>query len=1093
MTGPTTGLLIANRGEIAIRIARAAAALSIRSVAIFSEDDAHSLHVRRADTARQLHGRGPAAYLDMRRILDMAVDTGCSAIHPGYGFLSENAEFARLCEQRGIVFVGPRADALALFGDKGQARALAASCGVPVPHGTAGGASLREVEAFFATLPEGGAAMIKAVAGGGGRGMRVVCAKQDIARAYASCASEAQAAFGQSALYVEELIGPARHIEVQVIGDHTGAVVSLGERECSLQRRHQKLIEIAPSPGLGAGVRAALTEAALGLARQAAFDNLGTFEFLVRGDGSFAFIEANPRLQVEHTVTEAVTGVDLVASQIRIALGETIAALGLDQAAARGTQGMALQMRVNMETVAESGEVTPSGGTLRVFEPASGPGVRVDSFGYAGYATSPAFDSLLAKVIVHTPSAQFADLIALAARALRETRIEGLHTNIPLLQAVLRHPDVLADRVHTGFIEDEMATLARASIAFQPLPFDSDGVRAGGDAVTESIPPGTVALRAPMGGRIVSLEVAAGQAVHAGQPVAVIEAMKAELVIRAGTAGLIHAVTAVAEDIVSAGQTLLFIAPGAVSLAEANTVAAQDPDAIRPDLAEMLARRAALQDAARPEATARRRASGQRTARENLAAMCDPGSFLEYGDFAIAAQRGRRSLEELRRISPADGLVAGIGTVNAAWFGDQAARCMALAYDYTVLAGTQGIVSHKKLDRMLQLAGQWRLPVVLFAEGGGGRPGDTDHVGVTGLDSTSFLNYARLNGRVPLVGIVSGRCFAGNAALLGCSDVIIATANASIGMAGPAMIEGGGLGVHAPDDIGPARVQSPNGVIDILVPDEAAAVAAARQYLGYFQGNAPRWNSPDPRALRHLVPERRLRSYDMRAVIAGIADLESVLELRAGFAAGMITALIRVEGRPLGVIANNPMHLGGAIDADAADKAARFMQLCDAFGLPILSLCDTPGFMVGPDAERTALVRHVARMFVNAGSLTVPVLTVITRKGYGLGAMAMGAGSFHAPVFTVAWPSGELGGMGLEGAVRLAYRSELAAIADPAERQAEFDRRVAQAYERGKALNVASFLEIDTVIDPAETRTWISGALRAAPSERRAGARIDSW
>jgi acetyl-CoA carboxylase carboxyltransferase component len=366
-------------------------------------------------------------------------------------------------------------------------------------------------------------------------------------------------------------------------------------------------------------------------------------------------------------------------------------------------------------------------------------------------------------------------------------------------------------------------------------------------------------------------------------------------------------------------------------------------------------------------------------------------------------------------------------------------------------------------------------------------------MGVTGLDSTSFLHYAKLNGKVPLVGIVSGRCFAGNAALLGCSDVIIATANAAIGMAGPAMIEGGGLGVFAPDEVGPVSVQSPNGVIDILVPDEAAAIDAARRYLGYFQGALPGWSDPDPLVLRHIVPERRLRSYDMRAVVSGLADVGTVLELRAGFAAGMITALVRVQGRALGVIANNPVHLGGAIDADAADKAARFMQLCDAFGLPILFLCDTPGFMVGPEAERTALVRHVSRMFINAGHLQVPVLTIITRKAYGLGAMAMGAGSFHAPVFTVAWPTGELGGMGLEGAVRLAYRRELDAIADPAARQAEFERRVAESYERGKALNIASYLEIDTVIDPADTRRWIIGALRATPIARRMSARIDSW
>jgi acetyl-CoA carboxylase carboxyltransferase component len=439
-------------------------------------------------------------------------------------------------------------------------------------------------------------------------------------------------------------------------------------------------------------------------------------------------------------------------------------------------------------------------------------------------------------------------------------------------------------------------------------------------------------------------------------------------------------------------------------------------------------------------------------------------------------------MEELIDKTPADGLVAGVGDVNGR-------PAVVLAYDYTVLAGTQGAMNHYKKDRMLELAERRRLPVVLFAEGGGGRPGDTDTTSISGLDTMAFHLFARLSGQVPLVGIASGRCFAGNAALLGCCDVVIATGDANIGMGGPAMIEGGGLGVYAPEEVGPMSVQVPNGVVDVPVADEAEAVRVAKRYLAYFQGRLEDWDSADQEALRDLVPQDRKRAYDVREVIGTIADSGSVLELRRAFGAGIVTALARIEGMPVGVVANSPAHLGGAIDADGADKASRFMKLCDAFGLPLVSLCDTPGFMVGPDAEQTATVRHFSRMFVTGANLSVPLITVILRKAYGLGAQAMAGGSLKVPVATVAWPTGELGGMGLEGAVRLGYRRELAEAEDPG---ALFDELVARSYERGKALSAATVYEIDDVIDPADTRHWIVTALRDVPRrERRIP--LDTW
>jgi acetyl/propionyl-CoA carboxylase alpha subunit/acetyl-CoA carboxylase carboxyltransferase component len=1102
-----TKLLIANRGEIAIRIAQAAAELGIATVAVYSDDDAQSLHVRRADQAVALGSAGPAAYLDGARIVAMARETGCDAVHPGVGFLSENAAFGRACLEAGLVFVGPRPETLELFGDKVAAKRFAADCDAPILPGTQHATSLAEAHEVLRGQGPGGAIMIKAVAGGGGRGVRAVTSPGALDEAYARCRSEAQAAFGNPDVYVERLLARARHIEVQIVGDGTRGV-ALFDRECTLQRRHQKLIEIAPSPSLSWELRGAIIAAACRLAEAAAYAGLGTFEFLVELDpagepvGLF-FLETNPRLQVEHTVTEEVLGLDLVQIQLAIAGGRTLSDLGL-AGGVPSPAGYALQLRINMETMDARGAVTPTGGTLTAFELPFGAGIRVDTFGYTGYQTTTAFDSLLAKLIVHTRGPDVADVVRKAQHALSQFRIDGVATNIAFLQALLHHPDVLANRVTTRFVEDHAAQLVLAAAPppeVSSVPAGSPGLPGQGPGAPRPVrmvppaPPGTWPIVAPMQSKVVMVSVGDSDPVRPGQPVAIVEAMKMEIVVTADDGGIVRAIAVRPGDIVMPGDPLVFLEPAALAAGAAHTEDAADPDAIRPDLAEVQARHAIGLDAARPAAVARRHDTGHRTARENVAAFVDPGSFTEYGALALAAQRRRRGIEDLIEATPADGLITGVGTVNAQLFGPAATRCMVAAYDYTVLAGTQGYMNHKKLDRMLGLAHERRLPVALFAEGGGGRPGDTDAFGI-GLDVPTFAEFARLSGLVPVVGITSGRCFAGNAALLGCCDVIIATADSSIGMGGPAMIEGGGLGRYAPDDVGPARVQAPNGVIDVLVASEIEAAHVARRYLSYFQGATTDWQCSDQRLLRHAIPDNRLRAYDVRAVIRDLADTGSVLELRAAFGAGMITALARIEGRPLGIIANNPHHLGGAIDAPAADKAARFVQLCDAFDVPILALCDTPGFMVGPEAEKTALVRHTSRMFVTAASITVPYATVILRKAYGLGAIAMAAGDFHGCVFTIAWPTGELGSMGFEGAVKLGYRKELDAIADPAERRAYYDQMVARYYQEGKAINAASYVEIDEVIDPAETRRWIAAGLTSVSApERRSRKRpcIDPW
>ncbi|MBV8616745.1 MAG: ATP-grasp domain-containing protein [Acetobacteraceae bacterium] len=1080
-----TRLLVANRGEVAIRVARACAELGIRSVALFSEDDARSLHVRRADEAKPLRGAGARAYLDVEQVVALAREAGCEAVYPGYGFLAESATLARACAAARLVFVGPAPDTLALFGDKARARELARSCGVPVPRGTFGPTSLEEARSFLAGLGGGGALVVKALAGGGGRGMRVVSSDTDLAEAFARCRSEAEAAFGCGELYVEELVERARHIEVQIVGDGSGEVAHFGERECSIQRRHQKLVEVAPSPALAPAVRGHLCDAAVRMAESVRYRGLGTFEFLLDAAAPhrFAFIEANARLQVEHTVTEEVYGVDLVQTQLRIASGETLAVLGLRQPDIAPPRGFAIQLRVNMETMRPDGTALPSGGTIARYEPPSGPGVRVDGFGYAGYRTVSSFDSLLAKLIVHAPSAQYADAISRARRAVGEFRIEGVATNLGFLAALLDHPDLATGAVTTRWLDERAGELAEATAGRSIDPFFVEAEPIAQATAEASGPPGTVAVAAPMQGSVVSLAVREGDLVAPGKTVAVLEAMKMEHLVAAGVAGVVRLVATTPGAVLTQGEPLVFIEPREMAAVDEAETEEADLDAIRSDLAESIARHALTLDAARGEAIRRRRKAGGRTVRENIADLCDSGSFTEYGALTFAAQRTRRTTEELMRTTPADGLVAGIGTVNAATFGEERASTVVVAYDYMVLAGTQGTMNHKKQDRVFRLAKEFRRPLVLFAEGGGARPGDTDKQLTTAasLDIPTFHHFAGLSGLVPLIGIVHGRCFAGNAALLGCCDVIIATESTSLGMGGPAMIEGGGLGVFKPEEVGPVSVQAPNGVIDALVRDEAEGVAVAKQYLAYFQGPVGEWSCPDQRLLRRSIPENRLRVYDVRAVVHTLADTGSVLELRPAFGLGMITAFIRIEGRPMGLIANNPMHLAGAIDADAADKAARFVQLCDAYDIPVLSLCDTPGFMVGPEAERSAQVRRVCRMFVVGASLTVPFFTVVLRKGYGLGAQAMAGGSFHAPWFTVSWPTGEFGGMGLEGAVRLAYRNELAAIADPVERDALYRRHVEELYQRGKAIHVASMLEIDDVIDPAETRRWIMRGLRTAP------------
>ena len=565
------------------------------------------------------------------------------------------------------------------------------------------------------------------------------------------------------------------------------------------------------------------------------------------------------------------------------------------------------------------------------------------------------------------------------------------------MKNVLINKDFKNNKVHTNFFADNLKSLTnlqnhadltdikrsiqkdkskRGKIEdLDPLAVLDHG-KSGGVFIDQSenilelrqqdIQAGYESVDAPMQGMIVKFDVKVGDSVWEGRTLGIMEAMKMEHEIVSQVSGIVEDITVSEQDTVFEGHSLMKIRLAEVKKQISLKNEEFDLDWIRPDLREALDRKEASHDINRPEAVKKRHGTGHRTARENIEHLCDEGSFLEYGSVVMAAQRRRRSEEDLIKNTTGDGMVCGLGHVNGDLFPETSSRVMAMSYDYMVLAGTQGKMNHAKKDRMFEIAEQNELPTILFAEGGGGRPGDTDTSGVAGLDCLAFTYFAQLSGLVPIIGITTGRCFAGNAVLLGCCDVIIATEDSNIGVGGPAMIEGGGLGVFTPDEVGPMDVQVPNGVVDIAVKDEAEAVEVAKKYLSYFQGPLKKWKEPDSRKLRFAVPENRLRYYDMRDIIEGIADIDSVLEIRKDWAPGIITSFIRIEGKPVGIVANNPGHLSGAIDSPGADKGSRFIQLCDAFDIPILSLIDCPGIMVGPESEKSALIRHAARMFVGA-------------------------------------------------------------------------------------------------------------------------------
>ncbi|WP_164659667.1 carboxyl transferase domain-containing protein [Tropicibacter sp. Alg240-R139] len=1067
-------LLIANRGEIAIRIARTAAQMGISVVAVHTPDDARCLHVKHGDEACELPGAGAAGYMDIDALIAVAVKTGCDAVHPGYGLLSERADLARACDEAGLVFVGPTPTTLEDMGDKLRAREVAQSLDVPVPRGDGPFTTVEEVKAFLDQVD--GPIMLKAVHGGGGRGMRRVETPEQLAKAFQQAQAEAASGSGMAEIYAEEYLTNQRHIEVQVLGDGQ-AVTQLWDRDCTLQQRNQKVVELAPALGLAENLRKQMIKASLALVGATKLRGVATVEFLVNAQsGAFRFIETNPRIQVEHTVTEAITGFDLVELQLRLANGEALEHIDPQLLNPAAPLGAAIQLRVNTQTVQADGTALPVTGTLERFQMPGGQGVRVETHGYAGYTTNSGFDPMLAKIIVHAGRDDLTKLLQRADRALSEVEITGVDTNLFHLRSILSAPAVQRWDVSTQFLDGFSGGETRPNRVFQeqketPKPTEAK----------VSVPGGCVGVAAPIQALVSDVLISPGDTVRAGQELFIIEAMKMQHAIAAPQSGWIEDISTAKGETVPIGAMLCVLrAVGGVQ----NTLEVEfdvDPGSPRADLSTLKDRLALTLDAARPKAVERRRARGQATTRENVDRLCEGGEFHEYGQLVIAAQRKKLGVDALIKSSPADGIVTGLGTVNAGQFDAAKGQVAILAYDSTVMAGTQGVFGHRKTDRLLEKASELGLASIFLTEGGGGRPNDDDFAGTMhcALDVKTFSDYAGLRGWGPKIAVNSGFCFAGNAALFGAGDIRIAARNSWIGLGGPAMIEAGGLGRFDPREVGPAPMQAEIGLVDILTDDDTQAVDVAREVLSYFQGATDDWTVTDERMLRHLVPEDRKRIYEPRKVAMALADTGSFLELGACFGIGLITGFLRIEGRPMGVMLNNPHHLGGALDAPASTKGARFMRLCNRFGLPILSLCDTPGFMVGPDSEQQGGVA-AACDFIGAGAaLSVPLFFVALRKGYGIGAQAMAGGSFANPVFTIAWPTGEFGAMGLEGGVRLGYRKELEAEPDPVAREVLFDKLVARAYAEGRAINVASYNEIDAVIDPADTRSWILRGLNA--------------
>ena len=1083
-------LLVANRGEIAIRIIRAAADMGISTVSIYSTDDAKALHVHKADQAVPLTGRGVAPYLDIQQIVNVAKSAGCDSVHPGYGFLAENADFARACETAGLTFVGPRVETLELFGNKVRARDIAAENKVPVLPGTESLNSADEARVFFESLGSGSTMILKAVGGGGGRGARAIEKISEIASLYEEARIEAQNAFGNGDLYAERLIQRARHIEVQILGDGSGEVSHLWERECSIQRRYQKVMEVAPAPGLPDGLRERMTDAAQRLASAVNYKSLGTFEFLVDADdwtddSAFYFIEANARLQVEHTVTEAVTGVDLVEAQLNVAGGRTLADLGLQQADIPHPQGFAIQARVNMETVTPDGRTLPSVGTITAFEPPTGPGVRTDTFGYAGYATSPSFDSLIAKVIGHSKSPDFSDAIRRTYRALSEFRIDGVATNLTFLQNLLQHPDFRDMRIHTRFVDEQIKVLADSTSGSHPRRFAvvaNSTVSATAETTADVAgPEGTVAVTSPIQGVVAELDVAEGDPVRSGDQLLVMEAMKFFHTVRAEQSGIVRMVAVSKGDSVREGQSVVFIeemdeadlgersdSAGAVEKRQIGWDAELDELKLRTKLAHQMGGE---------NNVAFHKGRGKLTVRERIDALVDPGSFEEIGTLAGSATYDDDG--KLIGFTPAN-TVIGVSKINGR-------RVMINGGDFTIRGGASDGNVGNKTAFSERMAIEWRLPFIRLLDAAGGSVRTFEQIGHTYLPNGPGHDVApHLLSVVPSVAAVLGSVAGLPAVQAALAHFSVMVKDTSVLFAGGPPVVKVAFGVDiTKEDLGDASVQVyKSGVVNNLADSEEEAFEMIRQFLSYLPDSV--WDMPphvktddDPgrrdESLKNVIPRDNMTVFDPRPILESVLDKDSIFEIAPYFGAGRITVLARVNGYPVGVMINDSRVDGGATDVKAAEKIIRFIELCENFHLPIINFADDPGFMIGLEAESAGILRIGARLHAVMASTETPWLTFVIRQIFGV------AGGCHIRLSGMhrryAWPSGNWGSMHIEGGVDAAYRREIADADDPDAKREEIQNRLKRL---ASPFRTAQTFLVEEIIDPRDSRPLLCEFVESA-------------
>ena len=1112
-------VLISNRGEIAIRIAKAASALGMESVGVYAPVDALSLHTRAATQSREIgNGAGDdpiGAYMDAEALVAIAKETGCDCVHPGYGFLAENAAFAERCHREGIAFVGPSSAALALFGDKVRARELAQSLDIPVVPGSE--SPLADVSQALAQAADVGyPVLLKAAAGGGGRGMRIVEAEAAMKDAFERCRSEAEAAFGDGTVFMEKLIERPRHIEVQILGDAHGNLVHLHERDCSVQQRHQKVVETAPAQGLDDTIRQRILAAAIKLTSAANYVNAGTVEFLVVPEtGEYFFIECNPRIQVEHTVTEQVTGVDLVEAQFQIAAGASLDSLGIgSQQAVGAARGFAIQARV----------VARGTGSLSAYKEPSGAGVRVDACGYVGYTPPPQFDPLLAKVVCWANgSTSYPAAVARTARALDEFHVGGLATNIGQLKAILGHPAVREGDARTTLLGEHPELLSSAPeptenntlalLRQQATVMGGGAAHAGAPAIASApaldVGQDQEAVACPMAGSILEVRVREGDTVQAGETLLVISAMKMESQVPAPCAGVIAATQSLSVgDNVEAGQVFAVVNPDAdgvrpeTSDAESWVPLLKDVDTMRQLSLERFA-----PDSQDP-GVVRQRSRGKLTCRERIDLLLDEDSFREVGSVA-----GFASYDE-------EGTITAFTPANhvGGWGKIEGRGTIVCADDFTSRGGhADGAIGAKSgyLDR---LSIELRLPSVRLLDGssGGGSvaamvPAQRQQGESTAKESSgaikagrprvaggggSFLPghlgsamYAQQLATVPVVNMLLGSVVGIGAAkaVLGHFSVMVRDI-AQLFVAGPPVVQHAMGYDISKEDLGGWHIHCRNGSVDNLAESEEEAAALTRQFLSYLPGSvyetppvsAPSSDDPPQRReeeLLALIPRKRTTTFDMRKAIRLLADKDSFFEVGSLWATDQITGFVRFNGHPLGVIASDSQHAnGGALTADGCSKLTRHVDLCDLFHLPILNLVDNPGFAVGLEHEIAGTIRRGGEWMVAFSQVTVPIFTVVMRRSFGV------AGNNYAtpvsrPSMRVAWPAADVGGIPPEGGIEAAYKRQLAEAKDPRALRDELMARIESA--RGPIGPLSKF-QIEELIDPRDTRRLICEWLETA-------------